>query len=103
MSDLANYYDESYPPSLWAPPDPPPDVPATGAVAGSPGTFTPVGSTPPADFAGMAGLSAVPATAWTTGQYVVAGDASESFWNGTAWATGRATVVEEPPPEEPPA
>jgi hypothetical protein len=66
---------------------------ATGATAGTPGTFTPGGSTPPANVAGMTGLTASPATAWTTGQYVqtqTAGSAGEAHWTGSAWASGMA-------------
>lgn len=63
---------------------------ATGATAGSPGSFTPAGSGAPADLAGATGVTASPATAWTTGQYVVLGDASEAHWNATAWVAGRA-------------
>src|SRR4029453_13928212 len=49
-----------------------PAPPATGATAGTPGTWTPAGSTPPADAAALiAGtpntVVASPATAWTTG------------------------------------
>ncbi len=68
-------------------------VAATGATAGTPGTWTPAGSTPPANAAGATGLTASPNTAWTTGQYVqgsTAGVPGEMFWNGTAWAAGRA-------------
>jgi hypothetical protein len=68
----------------------PPPVAATGATAGTPGTWEPPGSTPPATSADMSGITATPSTLWTTGQYVVCGDASESYWNGTAWAAGRA-------------
>src|SRR5262245_16623193 len=57
---------------------------ATGATAGIPGTWTPAGSRPPATFAAITGLVASPATTWTTGQYVVLGDASLAHWNGTA-------------------
>jgi hypothetical protein len=66
---------------------------ATGATAGTPGTFTPGGSTPPANVAGMTGLTASPATAWTTGQYVqtgTAGAAGQAHWTGSAWASGPA-------------
>ena len=66
---------------------------ATGATAGTPGTFTPAGSTPPADAAAMTGITASPATAWTTGQYVSAGDASQHHWDGAAWATGAAALA----------
>jgi len=69
---------------------------ATGATAGTPGTWTPPGSTPPANAAGAttAGVVASPTTAWTTGQYVqgsTAGTGGEMHWSGTAWATGRAS------------
>lgn len=69
-------------------PDP---VAATGATAGAPGAFTPTGATTPADLAALTGITADPATAWTTGQHVVLGDASQAHWNGTAWAAGAAT------------
>jgi len=67
---------------------------ATGATAGTPGTWTPAGSTPPANAAGAttAAVVASPATAWTTGQYVqgsTAGASGEMNWTGTAWAAGR--------------
>ena len=69
---------------------------ATGATAGSPGTWTPSGGTPPANAAGAttAGITASPTTAWTSGQYVqgsAAGASGEMHWTGTAWAAGRAT------------
>lgn len=68
-------------------------VPATGATAGTPGSFTPPGSTPPASVAAMTGITASPATAWTTGQYVqtgTAGAAGEACWTGTGWVGGKA-------------
>jgi hypothetical protein len=83
----SGYYDESYPPSLWAPPPPPT---ATGAAAGTPGTWTPQGANVPADRAALATVTATPATLWTVGQYVVTFDLAESHWNGTAWAANRA-------------
>ena len=61
---------------------------ATGATAGSPGSFTPTGAQAPANLAGMTGLTASPATAWTTGQHVILGDASHAHWNATAWVAG---------------
>jgi hypothetical protein len=69
-------------------------VPATGATAGTPGTWTPSGSTPPANAAGAtsASITATPGTAWTTGQYVqgsTAGVGGEMNWTGSAWASGR--------------
>jgi HK97 family phage major capsid protein len=58
---------------------------ATGAAAGSPGSFTPAGSERPVNLAGMTGVTASPATAWTATQYVATGDGSKVKWNGTAW------------------
>lgn len=65
---------------------------ATGAVAGVPGTYTPTGAYPPADFAALVAGTVVasPTTAWTTGQYIVLGDASHAHWSGTAWVAGNA-------------
>jgi hypothetical protein len=63
---------------------------ATGATAGTPGTFTPAGANAPATLAGMTGITATPATAWTTGQHVVLGDLSKAYWNATAWTAGQA-------------
>jgi hypothetical protein len=62
---------------------------ATGATAGTPGTWTPGGSRPPNNMTEMSALTASPATAWTTGQYVAA-LGEEYYWNGTDWALGRA-------------
>lgn len=68
-------------------------VAATGATAGTPGTWTPAGSAPPADLAALQGgsVTATPAAAWTTGQSVVLGDASDAHWTGSAWAAGVAS------------
>ena len=63
---------------------------ATGSSAGTPGSFTPGGSTAPANLAAMSTVTASPTTAWTTGQYVVLGDNSHAHWTGTAWAAGDA-------------
>lgn len=67
-------------------------VPATGATAGSPGTLTPADSYPPESFAALTAdpLTASPTTAWTTGQYIVLGDGTHSYWDGTAWVAGEA-------------
>jgi hypothetical protein len=73
----------------WTPP-PPELIQATGATAGTPGTFTPAGATAPADLAALAGVVATPATAWTTGQSVILGDTSAAHWTGAAWAAGVA-------------
>jgi hypothetical protein len=63
---------------------------ATGATAGTPGSFTPSGSVPPANLAALASVTASPNTAWTTGQSVVLGDASSAHWDGSAWVAGAA-------------
>lgn len=78
---------------------PPPDpgcggnevgVAATGATAGTPGTYTPANSYGPDDLAAADDVTASPATAWTAGQYVTLRDGSYAHWTGTAWATGVA-------------
>lgn len=73
------------------PPNPAPL--ATGATAGTPGTWTPPGSTAPADAAAAtaAGVTATPATAWTVGQYV-SGSSADMYWNATAWVAGQAVL-----------
>jgi hypothetical protein len=63
---------------------------ATGATAGTPGSFTPDGSVAPANLAALATVTASPLTAWTTGQYVALGDDSNAYWTGSAWASGTA-------------
>jgi hypothetical protein len=70
--------------------------PATGATAGTPGSFTPVGSVIPSSVATLrtSGVVASPATAWTTGQYVQTGTAGtdgEAYWDGDTWEPGKAT------------
>jgi len=66
-------------------------VVATGATGvGSPGGFTPPGAMAPTNLAAMAGVTASPNTAWTTGQYVRLGNGSNAYWNGTAWTAGIA-------------
>lgn len=64
---------------------------ATGATAGTPGTFTPAGNTGKVNnLAQLSGVTASPATAWTTAQRVLLNDGTEAYWNGTAWVAGRA-------------
>lgn len=87
------YFDQSYPPSIYAPA--PPVVPATGATAGIPGSWTPAGSTPPADVAATqsSGIVASPLTGWTTGQFVqtaTVGAAGRVTWTGSGWVGGAA-------------
>jgi hypothetical protein len=74
-------------------------VPATGATAGIPGTWTPTNSYAPANLADLvAGASgphgvavtASPNTAWTTGQRVQLRDGTYAHWSSTAWVAGPA-------------
>lgn len=73
------------------------EVPLTGVTAGTPGAFAPPNATLPANLAalkadtivGDAG-SSKPGAAWTTGQWVVLADASQAYWDGTAWQVGTA-------------
>jgi len=110
MTDIMRgYYDASYPPDIYGPPIPPPPN-ATGATAGTPGTWTPAGCVVPSGLAQTIAWAVVasPATAWTVGQNVVCTDASAISWNGTAWVAGAAPLAEEAAAEsqlstEPPA
>lgn len=68
-------------------------VEATSATAGAPGTFAPEGAEAPADLAALGTVTADPTTAWTEGQHVVLGDASEAYWDGSAWAAGQAPAA----------
>lgn len=69
----------------------PGEVTATGAGPGTgTGSFTPAGATPPNNLAGLSGVTATPATAWSAGQYVLLADGSKAHWTGTAWAAGPA-------------
>jgi len=63
-------------------------VPATSAVAGTPGHFNPTNSYAPLNLAGMTGVTASPTTNWTSGQHVVLRDGSLANWNGTTWVAG---------------
>lgn len=99
---MTDYYDTSYPPSLWTPPEPPPVVDPTGTVQGAPGSFTPVGSETPANLTELNALGALGQTvAWVGGTYVVLGDASHAYWNATTWVSGNSPTVPEEPVAEP--
>lgn len=67
---------------------------ATGAnrTLSNPATLTPADSYPPENIAALLAtpLTATPATAWVTGSYVVLGDGSKAYWNGTLWVAGVA-------------
>jgi len=69
--------------------------PSSGATAGSPGTWTPTGSVPPADMASAPPLTGQPA--WATDQYVVTAG-GDIRWTGAAWAayTGPKKASSEP-------
>ena len=63
----------------------------TGATPGIPGVLTPATAVVPYDLAGLTAAGALgETTAWTTGQYVLLGDGSHAYWNGSAWAAGEA-------------
>lgn len=63
-------------------------VPATSIVAGIPATSLPANSYMPLNLAGLTGVTASPATNWTSGQYVLLRDGTTANWNGTAWVAG---------------
>lgn len=75
----------------WGPAIPGSPVAATGVTAGAPGSFTPSGATVPANLTALQAAGALGETdAWTTGQHVVLGDASQAHWDGDSWAAGAA-------------
>lgn len=63
---------------------------ASGATAGTPGTFTPANSNVPENLADLSDVVASPTTAWTAGQSVVLGDGTHAHWDGTKWVAGVA-------------
>jgi hypothetical protein len=63
---------------------------ATTATAGFPGFYSPSGAVVPANLAALTGITASPATAWTTGQYVITADLIGAHWSGSAWVVGKA-------------
>ena len=69
-----------------------PDIVPTGATAGAPGAFTPAGANLPDTLADLqaSAIVASPATAWTTGQFVVLGDSSHAYWDSNSWEAGEA-------------
>ena len=72
--------------------DDPAAPPATGATAGTPGTWTPEPSNRPDDLEDLqtGSVTASPATAWTAGQHVVLEDGSHAYWDADSWAEGEA-------------
>ena len=71
--------------------EPEPDSP-TGVTAGTPGAFTPDGSTVPATIGDLRALDLLDADtdeAWETDEYIVIGSGNV-HWNGDDWAMGAA-------------
>ena len=67
----------------------PGQVVATGAGPGTGnGTFTPANATPPTNLAALSGVTANPATNWTSGQFIQLADGTRANWNGTTWVAG---------------
>jgi|SRR6185312_7341999 len=98
---MTTLWDESYPPSLFAPVI----IPIASVAAGTPGAFAPGNAPIPATIAALRADAVVgnagtnkPGAAWTTGQYVVLGDASHAYWDGAAWQTGNAPAPLPPAP-----
>lgn len=64
----------------------------TTATAGTPGTWGPVDSYPEETLVSLqaSSVTASPATAWGTGEYMVLGDGTRAHWDGSAWVAGIA-------------
>jgi hypothetical protein len=67
-----------------------PEGPATGALAGYPGVWTPYGATAPATVTDLqAGIPetvvASPLTTWQVYEFVITADALHANWDGAAW------------------
>ena len=63
---------------------------ATTATAGKPGFYGPSGAANPANLAALSSVTAIPSTAWTSGQFVNLADATRAHYTGSAWAAGVA-------------
>jgi hypothetical protein len=85
LSEVAITWDLTAPPTVNSG-----AITATGASAGFPGFYTPAGATVPANLAALTGITASPATAWATGQYVITADLIGAHWSGSAWVVGKA-------------
>lgn len=64
-------------------------VAPTSATAGIPGHYN-TGAVNAATLAALSTVTAIPTTAWTTGQYVNCTDGSKAHWTGSAWAADAA-------------
>jgi hypothetical protein len=73
-----------------------PTNPATGATAGSPGTFTPAGCDIPVTIEDMGGVVPDPTSKWDPGQYMLLSDnVTTAYWDSLEWVGG---ISPEPPP-----
>jgi hypothetical protein len=64
---------------------------ATGATAGTPGTWTPEGSGVPQNYGAMGAVAAEPGDEpWAEGEHMVLGDSSHVYWDGSNWTVGEA-------------
>ena len=74
-----------------------PVVPASGAVSGKPGVWTPTGAHPPASVpalqAHLPPITATPNTAWPVGEFVIVEDGNNTHWDGTQWRFGKSGQV----------
>lgn len=61
---------------------------ATTATAGNPGFYGPSGAANPANLAGLASVTAIPTSAWLTGQFINLADGTRANWSGSVWQAG---------------
>lgn len=75
----------------WGPAIPGAAPAPTGVTPGTPGSLVPAGAAVPANITALRALGTLgQTTAWTTGQYIVLGNAAQVSWDGTDWKTGAA-------------
>lgn len=108
MSAPAGYYDTSYPPSIYSPPEPPPDT--RMPVAPNATVSNPViEAMPPANQLAAINNAYVgnPATVWNVADKATIAT-NIVTWNGVAWVAfvlaqedEPLAVVDEPPPPAP--
>lgn len=84
-------WDQSYPPSLW---EVPPIIVPTGAVAGTPGAWTPAGAQAPATLAAANALGLSLGAIWAPGSWVDLAAGGDIHWAGAAFAAGVAPAAE---------
>lgn len=88
-------WDQSYPPSIFTPPI----IVPTGAVAGTPGAWTPAGAQAPATLAAANALGLSLGARWAAGTWVDLAGGSDIYWAGAAFVAGQAPAEEEPEAE----